>query len=71
METKSLQRNHKHELESKRLHLLQWRMQTRHLGGAVKLRGAKNVFTCLNTKGCLQWRTQKLFMGGVSFSGIG
>jgi len=26
----------------------------RVLGGAVKLGGAKNVFTCLNTKGCLQ-----------------
>jgi len=23
-------------------------------GGAVKLGGAKNVFTCLNTKGCLR-----------------
>jgi len=23
-------------------------------GGAVKLGGAKNVFLCLNTKGCLQ-----------------
>jgi len=32
----------------------QWRIQTRRLGEAVKLEGAKNVFTCLNTKGCLR-----------------
>jgi len=32
----------------------QWRIQTRRLGGAVKLRGAKNVFTCLKTKGCMR-----------------
>ena len=33
---------------------LQWRIQTRRLGGAVKVGGAKNVFTCLSTKGCLR-----------------
>ena len=34
---------------------IQWRIQTRRFwGGAVKLGVAKNVFTCLNTKGCLR-----------------
>jgi len=31
-------------------------------GGAVKLGGAKNVFTCLNTKGCLR-RKRLSFVG--------
>jgi len=32
---------------------VQWRIQTNRLGGS-QIGGAKKVFTCLNTKGCLR-----------------
>ena len=37
-------------------------------GGAVKLGGAKNVFTCLNTKGC---RRQSLCVTQLRLSFVG
>jgi len=40
-------------------------------GGEVKLGGAKNVFICLNTKGCLRQKRGLSFLGQKVASSVG